>query len=88
MSEAIATVPYIPHMAQDMIATAERAGSVELALDKIADYYESETEVGGKQTALIVGVLLFLIIATFIGYIVLSFWGGYFRNLSNMLSQT
>jgi type IV pilus assembly protein PilC len=88
MAEAIATVPYIPRMAQDMVATAERAGSVEQALDKIADYYESETEVGGKQTAIVVGVLVFLIVAAAAGYIIIKFWGGYFAGIGHMLEQT
>jgi type IV pilus assembly protein PilC len=88
MAEAIATVPYIPRMAQDMISTAERAGSVESALDKIADYYESETEVGGKQTVIVVGVLIFAIIAAVAGYIIIKFWGGYFAGIMHMLEQT
>jgi type IV pilus assembly protein PilC len=88
MAEAIATVPYIPRMAQDMVATAERAGAVESALDKIADYYESETEVGGKQTAQVVGVLIYAIIAAVIAYIVIKFWGGYFAGIGHMLEQT
>ncbi len=87
MAEAIATVPYLPRMAQDMISTAERAGSVELALDKIADYYESETEVGGKQTAQVVGVLIFMVLAAVIGYIVIKFWAGYFAGIAHMLEQ-
>jgi type IV pilus assembly protein PilC len=75
VAESVATVRQIPRMALDMLTTAEQAGSVELALDKVADYYESETEVGGKQTALIVGVLLFLVIAGAIAFTVISFWG-------------
>jgi type IV pilus assembly protein PilC len=85
LAESIATVRQIPRMAVDMLTTAEKAGSVSLALDKIADYYESETDVGGKQTALVLGVLLFLIIAGIIAFIVLSFYGGMAQQWSHAM---
>ncbi len=77
LAEVFARLRYMPKMAKDMVATAERAGSTEEALDKIADYYESETEVSGKQTAIVAGVLIFLLIALYIGHIVVDFWKGY-----------
>ncbi len=85
LADVFARLRYMPKMAKDMVATAERAGSVEEALDKIADYYESETEVSGKQTAIVTGVLLFLIIAFFIGSIVINFYKGYFSGIENAL---
>jgi len=88
LSDVFARIPYLPRMAKDMIATAEKAGSVEDALEKIAMYYESETEVGGKQTALVIGVLLFLVMAIIIGFIVIRFWAGYFAGVTHALGQT
>ncbi len=85
LTEVLAALRYLPRMAKDMIATAERAGSVEEALDKVAQYYESETEVGGKQTALAVGVLLFLIMAGIIGYMVIGFYRGYVSSFESMM---
>jgi type II secretory pathway component PulF len=85
LAEVFASVPQIPRMAQDMLATAERAGSTEDALDRVATYYESETEVGGKQGALVVGVVIFAIIALIIGYMVVSFWGQYAQGMANAL---
>jgi type II secretory pathway component PulF len=87
LAEVLAGIRQIPRMMKDMIYTAEKAGVVEQALDKAADYYESETEVGGKQTALTIGVLLLVIAGIIVGAIVVNFWGGYFAGLSRMLGS-
>lgn len=86
VAEAVAASRHIPEMALDMLATAERAGSVEDALEKVADYYESETDVGGKQTAVALGVVLYLLVALAIGIFVISFWKGYFGQFTELLS--
>lgn len=80
VTEVVAASRQVPDMALDMLATAERSGSVEGALDKVAEYYESETDVGGKQTAMAVGVLLYLLVAAIIAVIVISFWTSYGEN--------
>jgi type II secretory pathway component PulF len=85
VAEALAASRHIPEMALDMLATAERAGSIENALEKVADYYESETDVGGKQTAVAVGLLLYLLVAAAIAVAVISFWKGYFGQYDELL---
>ncbi len=77
VTEVVAASRHVPEMALDMLATAERSGSIEGALDKVAEYYESEADVGGKQTAMVLGMVFYLIIAAIIGAIVISFWYGY-----------
>jgi type II secretory pathway component PulF len=68
-----------------MLSTAERAGSYEEALDRIADYYESETDIGGRQTAVVVGLVFYLIVAGVIFFIVFNFWSGYFGRYTALL---
>ncbi len=85
VSNAVAASAYIPRMALDMLATAEGAGTIEDALDKVADYYESETDVGGKQTAMAVGLILYLLVALAILIVVVSFWQGYAGQLSELM---
>jgi type IV pilus assembly protein PilC len=87
LTDVLAGIRHIPRMTKDMLYTAEKAGSVEDALDKIAEYYESETEVGGKQTALLVGVLLLLICGIIVGAIVIRFYGGYVGGISRMMDS-
>ncbi len=85
VSETLTASRYLPEMALDMLSTAERAGSIEEALEKVADYYESETDVGGKQTAVAVGIVFYLLVAVAIGFVVLSFWQGYFGQYNELL---
>jgi len=86
VAEALGESKVLPDMALDMIATAERSGSFEDALERIADYYESETDVGGKQTAIAVGIVFYLIVAAAIGFMVISFWSGYFSQYDSLLN--
>ena len=85
MSEVLAATRHIPDMALDMIGTAERAGSVEDALEKVADYYESETDVGGKQTAMAAGIFFYLLVAVAIAGVVIAFWSSYFNQYADVL---
>ncbi len=86
VGEVLAASRQIPDMALDMISTAERSGSIENALEKIADYYESETDVGGKQTAMAVGLAFYLLVAIAIAIVVIGFWTGYFGQYSRFLN--
>ena len=80
LTEVIAASRAVPPMTVVLLTAAERSGSYEQALEKVAEYYESETEVGGKQTAVAVGMGLYLLIALIIAIMVISFWGGYFHS--------
>jgi type II secretory pathway component PulF len=86
VGEVLAASRQIPDMALDMISTAERSGSLEEALEKVADYYESETDVGGRQTAVAVGIVFYLLVAVAIAMVVIRFWSGYFGGYSEYLS--
>ncbi len=77
ITEVVARSRQMPDMALDMLATAEQSGSVEGALEKVAEYYESETDVGGKQSAIVIGMVFYLIVAAIIAVIVISFWTSY-----------
>jgi type IV pilus assembly protein PilC len=85
VAETVAASRHIPDLALDMLSTAERAGSIEDALEKVADYYESEADVGGKQTAVAAGIFFYLLVAAAIAVVVLSFWQGYFWQFSDLL---
>ena len=87
VAETVAASHHIPDMAMDMLSTTERAGSIEDALEKVADYYESETDVGGKQTAVAAGILFYLLVALAIAGVVLSFWQGYFGQYNELLGS-
>jgi type IV pilus assembly protein PilC len=83
--EVVAMSRAVPPLAVELLAAAEQTGSYEGVLEKIAEYYESETEVGGKQTAVVVGTGFYLIIALLIAIVVISFWRGYFASIGAYL---
>jgi type IV pilus assembly protein PilC len=85
VSEVIRASREVPDMALDMLGTAERSGSVEGALDKVAEYYESETDVGGKQTAVAIGIAFYLVVALVIAIMVIRFWGEYFAGFGQFM---
>jgi type II secretory pathway component PulF len=85
LTEVISASRAVPAMALDLLSAAERSGSFEEVLEKVAEYYESETEVGGKQTAMVVGVGLYLLIAAVIAFMVISFYSGYFSSLKSFM---
>jgi len=70
-----------PAQAIDMVMTGERSGNIDKMLDKMAEYYEAEATVAGKQTAMITGVVFYLAVAVLVGIFVISFWVSYFSNL-------
>lgn len=70
-----------PDMAINMMVTGERSGDVSASLTKVAEYCESESQTASKQTAILVGVMAYMVIACIIAFTVISFWSGYFGDL-------
>ena len=67
----------------DMTRTGEATGRIDDMLDKVADYYESDSTTKANQLAIILGVVCFLAIAAYVAYIVIKFWGEYAQNYAN-----
>ncbi|NIM04186.1 MAG: hypothetical protein GTO55_00220, partial [Armatimonadetes bacterium] len=67
--------------AVDMMITGERSGDISGSLTKVAEYCESESETASKQSAVLLGVVAYLIVALIIGYMVFSFYSGYFGGI-------
>lgn len=61
----------------DMASTGEQTGNMDFMLLKVAEYYEDESTTRSRQAAMVVGVVCFLIVAAYVGYVVVTFWLGY-----------
>jgi type II secretory pathway component PulF len=61
----------------DMVQTGEMTGSLDKMLEKVADFYEDEAATKSTQLAQITGVILGLLVAIYIGYIIITFYMGY-----------
>jgi len=70
LSESLERTGVLPRTALDMLATGEQTGNVDAMLDKAAEYTENEADVTSVQTTIILGVLLLLGIAAYIGLFV------------------
>jgi type II secretory pathway component PulF len=71
----------------NMMSTGETTGNLDAMLIKAAEYYEDEGKVRAKQLAVVVGVLVFVVIAIYIGFVVIHFWQGYRQQMQDMASD-
>lgn len=67
----------------DMVATGETTGSLDQMLTKMSEYYEDEAATRSVKMGQVVGVLLGLLVAVYIGYIVITFYMGYYGGIMN-----
>ena len=72
---------------QDMVSTGQMTGNVDEMLDKVAEYYEAEAEVGLQKSAIIIGIVTLLIVAVVVLLIAVSYYGQYFGGLQRQGSE-
>lgn len=71
----------------DMVSTGERTGNLEEMLERLSEFYEDEAKVKSTKVATLVGVLVGLGVAIYIGYIVITFWQGYGNDTGAQINQ-
>ncbi len=74
MSEAFIRTKAFNPLVIDMVKTGEMTGNVDLMLNKMAEYYEDEGSTKARQSAMILGVLVFLAVALYVGFVIISFY--------------
>ncbi len=62
----------------DMVQTGESTGNLDMMLDKLADFYEGDSEVRANAMAMILGVVCLLIVGAYVCYLAVTFYGGQF----------
>ena len=67
-------------MTVDMFRTGETSGSLDLMVDKIAEFYEDEAKMKSHQAAMILGTCVFLLVAILVAVQVISQYGGLARS--------
>ncbi|HSI71603.1 MAG TPA: type II secretion system F family protein [Fimbriimonas sp.] len=85
LSETLRSTNAFSPIVLDMIDTGERTGNLDHMLNKMADFYEDEAATRSTQTGLVVGVVLGLLVAVYIGYVVISFYMGYYSPMGEEL---
>ena len=69
--------------AVQMARTGEQTGSLDIMMDKVADYLESEADVKAHQLATFTGVAALVLAALVVLFIALSFYGGQMASAVN-----
>lgn len=77
ISEAFRKTGVMPPLVLDMLRTGESTGSIETMMDKVAEYYEQETDVKSYQAVIALSVGVYLLIALWIASMIIGFWQGY-----------
>ncbi|GBC97286.1 Type II secretion system protein F [bacterium HR16] len=77
ISEAFRRTGVMPPLVLDMLQTGESTGNVDAMMDKVAEYYEQETDVKSGQAVIVLSVGVYLLIALWIAGMIISFWQGY-----------
>lgn len=67
----------MPPLVLDMLSTGESTGGVDAMMDKVAEYYEQETDVKSHQAVIALSVGVYLLVALWIASMIIGFWQGY-----------
>jgi type II secretory pathway component PulF len=81
ITETMRSTGALSPMVYDMLSTGEKTGNIDMMLGKVSDYYHDEAKTRAVQTGHVIGVLVLLLVGIYIGYIVISFYTGYFGNM-------
>ncbi len=76
ITETLVTTGAFNPIVIDMMRTGETTGNLDGMLHKVADYYEEDSKVRAVQMGHVFGVFIFLCVAIYIGFIVVSFYSG------------
>lgn len=83
ITEAFRRTGAFTPIALDMAAAGEATGSMDQTLTKLAEYYEEEGSVRSEQSATVLGVVAFLVVAVYVAFVVYNFYSSYLQtNLS------
>jgi type IV pilus assembly protein PilC len=83
VSEALRSSGHFPPMALDMLRTGETAGSIDMMMDKVGEFYESEAKVKSHMVAMIFSVVVLLLVGLLVLKVMLEFYGGYGHAISS-----
>jgi type II secretory pathway component PulF len=82
LTQSLVLTRFFPSMFTGMVSTGEQTGNLDETLDKAAEYYENEANHATIQLVVILGVLLLLSMAVFIGMKVIGFWTGFYGGVT------
>jgi type II secretory pathway component PulF len=72
LAESLATAPFVPSGATEMVATAERTGTLGMVTQLIGEYYEEEGETRLREMASMVEPMIIVVMGIVVACVVLS----------------
>jgi type IV pilus assembly protein PilC len=76
---------YMPPLVKDMLKTGEISGSMDRTLSKVSDYLKEEAEITINKILKILPAAVYLLVALYIGYTVISFFAQYLSVINSLL---
>ena len=73
-----------PPMVVSMLGTGEQTGSLDMTMDKVAEYYEQESVVRLHQLSVTLGAVALVIAGIRVAIVVGNFYTGYFNKMNDM----
>jgi|GEM_PF-518474 len=84
LTDALGATRVFPPMVMSMLSTSEQTGSLDILMDKVADFYEAEVAITLHKVSISLGVLATIVMAIKVLLILIKFYTGYFNGLLNM----
>jgi type II secretory pathway component PulF len=72
LAEALATAPFVPNGATEMVSTAERTGTLAMVTQVIGEFYEEEGETRLRELATMIEPLVIVVMGVVVACVVLS----------------
>lgn len=84
IAEALMATRIFPPMVMSMLGTGEQTGSLDMTMDKVAEYYEQESEVRLHQICVSLGALMTIVVGIRVLMLLIQFYTGYFDKMNDM----
>ncbi len=88
LTDALASTGQFPGVAIQMMRTGEETGNFDEQLSKVADFLEGDAETTIKQSVVLLGMLIFLGVAGYIGLQVIKQYAGYGAQVDQMINES
>jgi len=84
ITEALQATHVFPPLVLSMLGTGEQTGSLDMTMDKVAEYYEQESAVRLHQICVFFGAILTVVVGIRVCMMLIKFYTGYFDRMNDM----
>lgn len=85
LSSAFAGNPYMPDIVIDMFSTGEISGKLDETIEKATWHLQQEVNLAVEAILKIIPVIVYLIVAMYVASIIISFYTGYFSQITSLI---